>query len=127
MLADTKAASAVSSRSTSNAAATNADEATIAEPRRSGRDSKKPESIYDEAKMAIENEASSEGNDEGQGEEDDGVWELKVVSAVKQLRRSDAPGCDCDKCDGGPDRKACSKWVSDRGEVWSPCLDCQEL
>ena len=117
MLADTKAASAVSSRSTSNAAATNADEATIAEPRRSGRDSKKPESIYDEAKMAIENE----------GEVDDGVWELKTVSAVKQLKSSDAPGCDCDKCDGGPDRKACSKWVSDRGEVWSPCLDCQEL
>jgi hypothetical protein len=56
----------------------------------------------------------------------DEEWDLKEVFTANQIKRSDAPMCESDECDGKPNRKACSKWVSNRNEPWFTCLDCQE-
>ena len=69
--------------------------------------------------------AAEEGGGDDDEEEPE-TWELKKVFAAKQIKRSDAPKCESDECDGRPNRKACSKWVSNRNEPWFSCLDCQE-
>ena len=67
--------------------------------------------------------AEEEGGDD---EEEPETWELKKVFTARQIKRSDAPKCESDECDGRPNRRACSKWVSNRNEPWFSCLDCQE-